>query len=224
MRFDLTQNGKMAKSGGGTYWIWNWGITAYAAEVNGRKFVTCPWAGTCGKEGGCYALQGSYTWDKVAKAYYDRLLGTLDESFVEKMSESIAAKVNSRARKGRTVAIRIHDSGDFYNGKYLAKWIEIMERFPEVEFYAYTKAISLMHLFEINGRLPGNFTVIASEGGTEAVPAGLRHSRVFESHEALVAAGYDDATSDDSVAFTSKSGKIGLVYHGYKSKAWETAS
>lgn len=53
--------------------------------------------------------------------------------------------------------------------------------------------------------------------------AGAGHSRVFGSLEELEAAGYDDASKDDKVAFLSESGKVGLVYHGVKSKAWSTA-
>ncbi len=38
--------------------------------------------------------------------------------------------------------IRVHESGDFYNSDYKKKWFEIMQRFPEKKFLAYTKNCS----------------------------------------------------------------------------------
>jgi hypothetical protein len=90
-----------------------------------------------------------------------------------------------------------------------------METNPDVVFYAYTKQVKLLRAIEKSA----NFTVIFSQGGifdslinkeTE------RHSVVFDSLESLLLAGYTDASTDDSVAFTSQSGKLGLVYHGAK--------
>ena len=74
---------------------------------------------------------------------------------------------------------------------------------------------------------PENFIMILSEGGIADMridPLIDRHSRVFSNLEGLLAAGYDDVTEDDSMAFRSTSGRIGLVYHGHSGRAWTTSS
>jgi hypothetical protein len=131
------------------------------------------------------------------------------------------AKLNAKAKKaGKYLAIRVHTSGDFYSREYYLVWHRLAERFPQGKFYAYSKMVSMLQ-----GFLRGfNFTVIYSEGGLEdrLIFDGARHARVFPSLEALVAAGYDDASHDDSIAFRSTSGKIGLVYHGSSKRGWAT--
>jgi hypothetical protein len=124
-----------------------------------------------------------------------------------------------KSKRGKVV-IRIHDSGDFYSRNYAEKWFAIMRECPDVEFYAYTKMVPLFRLKSMREIKPDNFTVIFSEGGKwdDMIRDHDRHSRVFASEDELIAAGYDNASDDDTVAFRSESGKIGLVYHGAKSK------
>jgi hypothetical protein len=137
------------------------------------------------------------------------------------MSDAIAVKQRTAIKHNKRLVIRIHDSGDFYSMEYIRKWLEIIHRNADVQFYAYTKQVPIFRRLE----LPINFTVIYSEGGLaddRINTATDRHSRVFSSLDELHAAGYDDATEDDSVAWRSTTGRIGLVYHGYKSKQWTT--
>jgi hypothetical protein len=196
----LVRNSKIKKSEKRTF---NFGIPAYQSST-GLK--TCPNAGACAK--GCYALAGAYRFSNVAQAFERRLTATQDESFVHLMIQDI-----DRQRAER---IRIHDSGDFYNEEYLDRWIRIMRARPQVEFYAYTKMVSL---FKRRSKdLPKNFTVIYSFGGTEDRLIDVkrdRHSLVFESEAQLKARGYSDASNQDDVAL-GKNPKIGLVYHGTK--------
>jgi hypothetical protein len=196
----LVRNSKIKKSAKRTF---NFGIPAYQSNT-GLK--TCPNAGACAK--GCYALAGAYRFSNVAQAFERRLTATQDESFVNLMIQDI-----DRQRAER---IRIHDSGDFYNEEYLDRWIRIMRARPQVEFYAYTKMVSLFK--RRSQDLPKNFTVIYSFGGTEDRLIDVeqdRHSLVFESELQLNAAGYADASNQDDIAL-GKNLKIGLVYHGTK--------
>ncbi|NBW11475.1 MAG: hypothetical protein EBR82_25940 [Caulobacteraceae bacterium] len=196
----LVRNSKIKKSEKRTF---NFGIPAYQSST-GLK--TCPNAGACAK--GCYALAGAYRFSNVAQAFERRLTATQDDSFVHLMLQDI-----DRQRAER---IRIHDSGDFYNEEYLDRWIRIMRARPEVEFYAYTKMVSLFK--RRSQDLPKNFTVIYSFGGTEDRLIDVtkdRHSLVFESVAQLKACGYSDASKQDDVAL-GKNPKIGLVYHGTK--------
>ena len=123
----LTRNSKIRKSEKRTF---NFGIPAYQSTT-GLK--TCPNAGACAK--GCYALAGAYRFSNVAQAFERRLAVTQSNEFIDLMLKEIDAN--------RAERIRIHDSGDFYSEEYLQRWLKIIRARPHVEFYAYTKMISL---------------------------------------------------------------------------------
>lgn len=216
----LTQNRKMKKSGGDKYAIFNWGIPAYKS-TSGVK--TCPLAGQCAK--GCYAQAGTYVWSNVAQAFEARLELSRTDSFVPSLNKAVATKLKTAIKRSQQLVIRIHDSGDFYSLEYTLKWFQIMQDNPTVIFYAYTKSLPMFNRLRKQGRIPENFVLVYSEGGLadNLIETGDRHSRVFGSKAELEAAGYDDASDDDKVAFLSESGKVGLVYHGAKSKKWSTA-
>ena len=199
----LTQNSKIAKMSGVK--TFNWGIPAYQSASG---FKTCPNAAACAK--GCYATQGAYKFSNVAKVFEKRL----------KLSQSprFASIISDEIRRRKVQRLRIHDSGDFYNLEYAKKWLTVMRVNPNVQFYAYTKAVSMFKQLEEDGLLPSNFIVIYSYGGTEDKLINRetdRHSWVFSSVEALNAAGYADAHENDSIALGTNP-KIGLVYHGTK--------
>lgn len=196
----LVRNSKIKKSKHRTF---NFGIPAYLSST-GLK--TCPNAGACAK--GCYALAGAYRFSNVAKAFERRLEATLTDDFIPAMLSDID--------KQRAERIRIHDSGDFYNEEYLDRWLTIIKVRPNVQFYAYTKMVSLFKKRTLD--IPSNFTVIFSFGGTEDKLIDVvtdRHSLVFESLAQLKACGYADASNQDDIAL-GKNHKIGLVYHGTK--------
>jgi Gene product 88 len=199
----LTQNSKMAKMSGVK--TFNWGIPAYRSADG---FKTCPNAAACAK--GCYATMGAYLFSNVTKVFEQRLKLSQAPRFVE--------IINSEIKRRNVQRLRVHDSGDFYNVEYLDKWIKIIEANPTTQFYAYTKMISVFKKYAANDRIPDNFVVIYSYGGTEDKlidKKNDRHSWVFSSVEALQVAGYADAHVDDSVAL-GENGRIGLVYHGTK--------
>ncbi len=200
----LTQNSKIkAMSGVKTF---NFGIPAYRAASG---FVTCPYAGTCAS--GCYAQQGAYVWGNVKPAFERRLDLTKSPAFV--------TIIDAEIKRRKIARVRIHDSGDFYSPQYLEKWLEIIRRNPLTSFYAYSKSIP----FFMRVEMPDNFQVIFSEGGKldDWIKPTDRHSRVFTSLAELQKAGYADASKDDSNA-TGKNKRVGLIYHGAKSKAWNT--
>lgn len=216
----LVKNAKIAKSSNDVYNLYNFGIPAYKSEAG---LITCPMAGQCAK--GCYAQSGAYTWGNVKNAYENRLLATQADNFAELLQKELDPKIKTAKRQGKQLVIRIHDSGDFYSVQYLRKWLKVIQNNPSVKFYAYTKMIPVFKRLQKNGEIPSNFTVIYSEGGIADNLINCqedRHSRVFPSNEALIKAGYDDASKDDTVAFNSLTGKIGLVYHGFSSRAWST--
>ena len=117
-------------------------------------------------------------------------------------------------KRKRVDYLRVHDSGDYYSRAYIAKWIEIARRNPNVKFYSYTKSIPLFK--EID--LPDNYDIIYSEGSTvdDLIDTTIdRHSRIFDTVGALSAAGYADASNYDLYAtkWFNKNHKVGLVIH-----------
>jgi hypothetical protein len=170
---------------------------------------TCPGKGTCAI--GCYAQAGFFNMPVVKNAQQSRLELTKHHAFIETLSAEI--------KKRKVKTLRIHDSGDFYSLKYLNQWLEIIQANPQVNFYAYTKMVPFFQ-----GRmLPKNFKVIFSYGGKFdhlIKPLAESHSKVFGSLSELKKHGYANASHDDTVAI--KQQKIGLIFHGPKSRKWVT--
>jgi len=213
----LTQNKKMKVSGGDVYNIFDWAIPALKSR---EGLVICPAAGTCKK--GCYASEGSYRWKPVQDAFEARLQTVLDGTFESKMEREIRTKLKTAQRRKLQLVIRLHSSGDFFRQSYVDSWLNLVNLFPDVIFYAYTKSLG----FFKGKDLPNNFITIFSEGGRfdKAINTDTeRHARVFSTIEDLEEAGYANASNDDSVAFASPNHKIGLVWHGQsKKKKWTT--
>ena len=109
----LTQNSKLKRTSKELgIRVFNFGIPAYKS-ASGK--LTCPMADACVKF--CYAKKGAYIWSNVKPAFERRYQLTKLESFVELMGDEIKRK--------KPDYVRVHDSGDYYSRKYLAKWIEI---------------------------------------------------------------------------------------------------
>lgn len=192
---NLVRNGKLAKASRYTV---NFGIPA---------LKTCPMADEC--KSFCYANKGAYVWPVVKAAYERRFKLTKSDGFDLEIIGEIW-------RRSKIEAIRIHDSGDFYNEKYLNKWIDIAAACPERTFYFYTKRIAMVKNYQFEGLLPDNMIPIYSLGGKEDRHIDLetdRHSRIFNTLDELNAAGYVNATDDDTIAWASDNHKIGLLIH-----------
>lgn len=214
----LVQNSKIKKSGNNEIVVYNFGMPALVSKTG---IKTCPMAGKCAT--GCYAKSGAYLFSNVAKAYENRLQAALSPEF----SKLIQTELNSAIKRAKTkkVYIRIHDSGDFFSAEYTKKWFIVMLNNPSVTFYAYTKMIS----FFKGMKLPSNFTLIYSLGGREDNLIDWntdRHSRVFETSQELIDAGYVDASKSDLQAIGNNK-RIGLTYHGnknYSNTSWDTVT
>mgnify|MGYP000497495653 CR=1 FL=1 len=221
----LTKNSKMKQSGGTDIVVYNWTIPAFRA-ADGTK--TCPNAGVCAA--GCYARSGAYRWSNVSRVHNAKLDASRDLGFAEEMIKEIKRLQKNASKKNKQLYIRIHDAGDFYSLDYTLTWLRIMRALPDVVFYAYTKQVEMFkNLKTKHGyNLPENFKLIFSFGGKQddKIDKSVdRHSAVFETLDALKAAGYVDASSDDIKALGDNN-RIGLVYHGaksYRNTAWKKA-
>jgi hypothetical protein len=209
----LVQNSKIKKSGNNEIVVYNFGIPALKSK---QGLSTCPMASKCAV--GCYARSGAYLFSNAALAYENRLKAALSPQF----SALIQVELNAAKKRAKTkkIYIRIHDSGDFFSPEYFKKWLVVMLNNPEVTFYAYTKMVS----FFKGIKLPSNFILIYSLGGREdnLIDQNTdRHSRVFETIEALTNSGYVNASSDDLQAL-GDSPLIGLHFH--HAKKWSNTS
>lgn len=207
----LTQNSKIKKSKDKR--TFNFGIPAYQAKSG---FKTCPNAAACAI--GCYATQGAYTFGNVKPVFEARLKATQSANF--------EALIQSELNSKRVERLRIHDAGDFYSLEYAERWLKIINANPTIEFYAYTKMVLMFKQLKLAGRIPANFILIYSFGGTQDKLIDVnvdRHSRVFTTVKELKAAGYVDTSKNDRNALTANP-KVGLVYHGtksYKNTHWD---
>ncbi len=213
----LSQNGKMKKIQDRD--VYNWGIPAFMSQ---NKIKTCPNAGVCAS--GCYAQSGSYRYSNVASKYEKRLELALSDQFETVLAEEIQYVSERASKRGKPCLIRIHDSGDFFSEQYTQKWLKLIQRFKNVQFYAYTKQVAQFKSM----KLPANLIMIYSYGGLQdhlIDPERDRHSAVFQNETDLQNAGYADASQDDMVAI-GQNLKIGLVYHHskkYTNTKWDRA-
>ena len=199
----LTSNAKMKKDG-----ILAFGIPAYKSADN--KY-TCPAAKDCLT--GCYARQGFYVMANVRKAQEERLALTKSVIFVSTMVEEI------RRRKPKIV--RIHDSGDFYSSEYLNLWREIAFYSPKTRFYAYTKMVPLFKGKHARP-LSANLKIVFSYGGKYDFMIDREvdnHSVIFDNVKELRAAKYVNCSVRD-YTYKPKVQRVGLIYHGFASKAF----
>lgn len=169
----LSENEKMAKSGGGFQQFFNFGIPALRGlVVNERtnEFVivnTCPGAGDCVKY--CYARKGSYVQFKDASQKQNRVLNFLlndPDGFFKQIAKEIAEAERIVARRSKAnnmniqLVIRWHDAGDFFSDDYKRRFFKLVRQFPKVLFYAYTKLASVSQ----SPDAPENFVVNFSQG------------------------------------------------------------
>ena len=173
----LKQNEKITHSGGDATVYFNLGLPALkglAVNEKNNEFVivdTCPGAGACKVY--CYAKKGGYVQWKASSMSQTRVLNFLlndPAGFKNKLSSEIESaqvkfdkkqtKLSSNKNKTKLV-IRWHDAGDFFSPEYLNLAYSIAAKFPDVDFYAYTKMASVAV-----GTKPNNFTTNFSGGST----------------------------------------------------------
>lgn len=177
--------------------------------------IHCPMAGACKLY--CYATVGQQAFRSGVLRRARAFLATMQADFVERM----VAEINRAVKRGLR-AVRVHDSGDFYSAEYMLAWFEIARRLPHVRFYAYTKMVVLAR--RLASVTPTNFRLIQSLGGIgdARIDRSLAHSRIFDSLDDLLAAGYADASESDAPAAFGDNPRIGLVIHGAKAKRFDS--
>ena len=197
----LTQNSKIKKTAKHfNVRLFNFSIPAYKSKAG---MITCPMADTCIKF--CYARKGTYPlaskWSEL------KLEASLKNDFVQAMNQDIKDK--------KAEYVRVHDSGDYYSKQYLLKWFQIAENNPNVRFYSYTNNITMIKALK---SIPINFDFIFSDSGKQNKFVNQktdRHTKIFDSLEALKKANYTDSSEYDLYAtrWHNPSNNVGLVIH-----------
>ena len=109
--------------------------------------VTCPGADVCAAE--CYALHGNYNQMQVKRsvAMRDVFVAMLQGELSRRLNFDavLAAGLLGAAFAGGMKAagfgeiMRLHDSGDFSDEKYIAAWMVAAKLLPDKKIYTYTK-------------------------------------------------------------------------------------
>ena len=138
------------------------------------------------------------------------------------IKESIIKHINKNINK-----VRIHSSGDFFNGEYLRAWLTVARSMPQLKFYCYSKSL---HLFGSNVSIPDNFFLTASMGGTldrliyAGYPQFKRYAIVVNSEDEAIKKGIEhigkpyEIDKDDSHCF--KKDPFALLIHGTQKKGY----
>jgi hypothetical protein len=223
----LTQNRELRRDG-----VWNFTLPAWVVELpDGSHFNVCPNAGACAKF--CYARNGTYLFPKVRGKHLRNLLLVRDDP---NWTQAVADELDHRRFQPRSTpryipgldtiehlpqeiqewimsggqAVRIHDSGDFFNTDYLHGWMALADRFPAILFYAYTKEVAML---EAARPWPVNFLICYSMGGRQdhlVDRETMRHADVFPDEDAITAAGYTSQDASDLLCVLAPSVKIGI--------------
>ena len=165
---------------------------------------TCPQAKGCRNI--CYAQRRRFLWEPAVERRERNLKLALDgRRFLKELTDDLI-----RISRIKDCFVRLHDSGDFFNELYARNWRILINQFPEIQFYAYTKSVEM-----VKGNICSlNFRPIFSLGGRQDRLISVqndRHARIFRTRRQLLAAKYVDGSKDDAVAATSPSLCIGLV-------------
>ena len=94
--------------------------------------ITCPGATELCKQV-CYAHDAAVLHNNVVPQYRARNLEIAHRAdFRDLMIQKL--------KRARLPRMRVHESGDFFNQKYLNDWVEIIKEIPNKEFWIYTKS------------------------------------------------------------------------------------
>lgn len=123
------------------------GVNYRYAQFNLPAKTTCPYATTDCKKF-CYARRDE-RYTSVRENRVASLERSKTDSFAADMVYTIETAFKSKRYKDSTMILRIHESGDFYNARYLEKWIDVFNYFgfrsnKKIVFCFYTKCFEYL--------------------------------------------------------------------------------
>lgn len=119
--------------------------------------LTCPYAtNECKKI--CYAKKSERLYKNTRISRRKNYFISLTDEFIDLMTQKINAYKRLYTRN--KIYFRIHESGDFYSYSYFMKWIEIVNKFEDITFLAYTKSLPFVEQYLKQGNiLPSNLII-----------------------------------------------------------------
>jgi len=170
----------------------------------------------------CFAANQEMQYDELrANRWhnYDLLKSAGKDGGAEAQAELIIKSLNYFFdTEGYKNEVRIHESGDFYNGEYLKAWMLTAQKMPDVKFYAYTKSLPYVRSVEKELKDIPNLSITLSQGGkhdADIDSLDIKSSKVFNTPEEILKAGLI-LDLDDNLA-KEKGGRdksFGLAVHG----------
>lgn len=184
---DLLSIGADAKTVKGETFGFLTGIL-YLAPYTTTKWNTCSMAGVAECYGACLFTAGRGAMSNVAQGRINKTIWFFEErsSFMLQLSANIKALVAKAAKQGKAPLIRLNGTSDIrwenvgFTDTDGTIYDNIMQAFPSVQFYDYTK--------DCNRRaLPSNYDLTFSDSGVDAyqkyvdiaVVNGMRIATVF---------------------------------------------
>ena len=159
-----------------------------------------------------------YNHDLISKSLMND--NGIKSNTIDLVNKSIEKHINKNIDK-----VRIHSSGDFFNGEYLRVWLAIARLNKHLKFYCYSKSL---HLFGTNVSIPENFFLTASMGGLrdDLIHKGYfkRYAIVVNSEAEAIKKGIEHIgkpykiDKDDSCCF--KPDPFALLIHGTQKKGY----
>lgn len=103
----------------------------------------CPWAGTCKESCLNSAGRGAFNSVQTARIKKTRFFFSNRDAFMEQLFQDCKSLVRKAKRKGLLPCIRLNGTSDlaFHRLIVPSKGLTLMELFPDVPFYDYTKSV-----------------------------------------------------------------------------------
>lgn len=170
----------------------------------------------------CFAANQEMQYDELrANRWhnYDLLLAAGKDGGAEAQADLIVKSLNYFFdTKGFKNEVRIHESGDFYNGEYLKAWMLTAQRMPDVKFYAYTKSLPYVRSVQNELKDIPNLSITLSQGGkhdADIDSLDIKSSKVFNTPEEILKAGLILDLDDNLAKEKGGSDKnFALLVHG----------
>lgn len=175
--------------------------------------LTCPRRDVC--TNWCYASVGPYLFPAPANHAHSNYRISRSNEFIDLMVAEIQDLIEKGRKQNKKVYIRLHDSGDFYDDRYINMWKELISCFGGVQFYCYTK--SHVRLLELEMNKLDNFTIIPSKGGKDDDKITTAHAFVVPVGTTTLPPNCEFGDMDDDLHSVDciKAGKsVALVAHG----------
>ena len=86
-----------------------------------------------------------YCYAKKAERQYKQTRPYRELNYKLSLQDNFVDMINKELKTCGKKFIRIHESGDFYNQKYLDKWVSIVKANPNISFTFYTKSFAFLN-------------------------------------------------------------------------------